>query len=178
MALLLLVVPLKWSLSWVIAAAVHELFHLMAILLTGSEIKRIVIGASGAQIDVCFDSCCKEVLCAVSGPVGGLLLLLTVRKTPMIAVCALIQSLYNLLPIYPLDGGRALWGILRGLIPKCADKIYCWLRSMFLVIACVMCAVMALHFKTGILPMVFICGLILPILKRKSSCKAGRLRVQ
>ena len=49
----------------------------------------------------------KELICALAGPAGGLILLIFARWIPRIAICAAVQALYNLLPVYPLDGGRA-----------------------------------------------------------------------
>ncbi len=50
----------------------------------------------------------KSVICILSGPMGSLLLFLFVRWIPRIAFCGLLQGIYNLLPIYPLDGGRVV----------------------------------------------------------------------
>ena len=50
----------------------------------------------------------KTLICVLAGPIGSLLLLLYIRWIPRIAFCALVQTIYNLLPIYPLDGGRAI----------------------------------------------------------------------
>lgn len=54
----------------------------------------------------------EAVICALSGPLGGLLLTLTIGYLPRLALCALVQSIFNLLPFYPLDGGRALRAML------------------------------------------------------------------
>lgn len=104
----LLIIPIRWMLCWIAAAILHELFHIIALKLCGFQILSVSLGALGAKIDTDAETGVKSILCALAGPLAGFLLLFFVRKIPMIALCGLFQSAANLLPIYPLDGGRAL----------------------------------------------------------------------
>lgn len=109
LALLLLLFPLQWLLAAILAAAVHELSHIGMIRLCKKKILSIRIHINGAIIETEPMSGAKEMICALAGPVGGLLLVFLVRWFPRVAICGVIHSLYNLLPIYPLDGGRVLY---------------------------------------------------------------------
>lgn len=107
-AIVLLMVPMRWLLGWVLAVAVHECCHIWMIRALRGKITHIRIGLAGASIEIAPMSPEKELLCTMAGPAGGLLLLLTARWLPVVALCGLLQSLWNLLPIYPMDGGRIL----------------------------------------------------------------------
>ena len=107
-ALLVLLLPLRWLLAALLAAAFHEACHYIAVRLCGGRPGPFLIGSRGAALQVDEMGRGRELICALAGPVGGLLLVALCRYIPRIAVCALIQSLYNLLPLYPMDGGRAL----------------------------------------------------------------------
>lgn len=108
----LLVIPIKWMLAWIAAAILHELFHILALKLCGFQILSVSLGTMGAKIDTDAETGVKSILCALAGPMAGFLLLLFARRIPMIALCGLFQSAANLLPIYPLDGGRALHNLI------------------------------------------------------------------
>lgn len=108
LAVLLLLVPLRWVLAVLTAAVIHELFHMAALSLLGHPVHRIYVGLLGARIITEPMPESHEILCALAGPLGGLALLTLARCFPAVSVCALFQSLYNLLPVYPADGGRAL----------------------------------------------------------------------
>lgn len=108
MALLCLVVPIQWFLSVIVAAAFHELCHILAIKISGGYIRRIIIGVSGSVIDAVPISQFCQLFCILAGPAGSLLLLAVSPFFPRISICGLFHGLFNLLPIYPLDGGRAL----------------------------------------------------------------------
>lgn len=108
LSLLLLLVPLRWLFAAAVGAAIHELFHIAAIRLMGLRIHSVRIGISGAKIHTQPMTEIQELLCALAGPLGGLSLLLFSRWIPIICLCSAFQSLYNLLPIYPADGGRIL----------------------------------------------------------------------
>ena len=109
LSIMLLTLPLKWLFAAIIAAAYHEMCHIAAIRLCSADIHRLDISADGAKLNISSLSTAQELICTLAGPIGGLCLLPFARWIPRIAVCATFQSLYNLLPIYPLDGGRALW---------------------------------------------------------------------
>lgn len=108
LALLILLIPLRWLTAAIVSVAVHELFHIGAIRCFGHHICSIHIGADGARIQTPPMPLWQELLCALAGPIGGIFLLLFARWFPMLALCSGFHTLYNLLPVYPQDGGRAL----------------------------------------------------------------------
>ena len=105
-ALTILLLPLRWIFAAFLAAAVHELFHILAVYLCGGRLRNFAIGDRGAVIYTDGMTTGKTLICVLAGPLGSLLLALFIRWIPRIAFCALFQAAYNLLPIYPLDGGR------------------------------------------------------------------------
>lgn len=119
----LLILPLKLLCAAFLAAAVHEGCHLMALKLCHAGVQRIRIGLGGARIEASPLPPLQELLCALAGPVGSFLCLLPCRWFPLLALCGLTQGLFNLLPVYPLDGGRILYCICNLTVPQHADKI-------------------------------------------------------
>ena len=165
-ALLLLVLPIQWVFAAVLAAGLHELCHICAIRLCGSEIRHITLSGRGAVIEAEPMSYGKEFFCALAGPAGGLLLLLLARWLPRVAVCAGVQSLYNLLPVYPLDGGRALRCGAVLLFPQWGDRL-CFRIEQICIFGIVLLALYAcLWLKLGLLPVLFA---VMLLLKRKNT---------
>lgn len=113
LALALLVLPLPWLVAAVTAALFHELCHGAVSVALGGSLGGIRLGERGATMEVGGLSNGRELLAAAAGPVGSLGLLLLGRCFPRLALCGLVQGLYNLLPIYPLDGGRILFCLIR-----------------------------------------------------------------
>mgnify|MGYP004610540773 CR=1 FL=1 len=109
LALLCYLAPLRTVGAFLLAMTIHELGHMGAIALCGGRLRGLCLGARGAVIAVEGLSSRQELLCALAGPGAGLLLPAFGRWLPMTALMALGHSLYNLLPVYPLDGGRALY---------------------------------------------------------------------
>ena len=107
-ACLFLLIPLQCVAALAMSVAVHEFGHLAALRLLGIPINAIVVRPQGIQIRTPSIPPGKELFCALAGPLGGLCLLLTARWFPLLALFALFHSLYNLLPLYPGDGGRIL----------------------------------------------------------------------
>ena len=108
MSAYLLLMPLPWVAGAVLAGAVHELGHIAAIRLSGGQVFELRLGAFGARIETEHMEGKRGLLCARAGPGAGALVCLMWKVFPQAAVCAGVQTLFNLLPIYPFDGGRAL----------------------------------------------------------------------
>lgn len=111
-AALLLIIPIRWILAAFLAALVHELGHYLAVRLLGGEVAGGEMTWRGARMEVFPMSPGRELVCILAGPAASLLLLCLARIFPRVAICGLIQGCYNLLPIAPLDGGRALHCLL------------------------------------------------------------------
>lgn len=111
LALMLLLFPLKFLAGVLIAALVHECGHLLAIRLTGGQVLSIRLRAGGAEIEMAPMNPGKEALCALAGPVMGALTIFAWNWFPELAVAGLVQTVFNLIPVYPLDGGRLVRNI-------------------------------------------------------------------
>lgn len=178
LAFALLLLPFRWIIAWVAASAFHEFCHYIALRLSGCRVLRVMIGPGGAVMDTDLTGDAKEIICALAGPFGSLLLLLIGRHCPRSALCALFQSVYNLIPIYPLDGGRALRGVLRKVFPDNGEIIGKWIEYCATAALLILCAYAALVLGLGILPLLLAVGLILKNRHRKFACKESILGVE
>jgi len=148
LAVLIFLLPLKWLSAWCAAVCLHELFHFAAVKLYRGKIRIFSLNLGGADME-CTDLSDKAYMLSVlAGPLGGLLLVLLGRWLPRLAICSWLLSVYNLLPVLPLDGGQALRIMLKD---KNALGV---LQRIMLFVVSILAAYLCFIVKLGPLPVV------------------------
>ena len=153
-ALLVLTVPARWVFGFVTAAWIHELGHLLALKLLNVRILRIHLEVSGAVIETGNIGTIQELVSAAAGPAAGALTVFTAKLFPEISFCALAQTVFNLIPVYPSDGGRILRCILCTLLQeKHATSIIMWITRFTLATLLAVCVYLFRYKTLGIIPL-------------------------
>ncbi len=94
-------------LPFLLAAALHEAGHLLALALLGIPVCGLELRASGAVIRADLKGQLREAWALLAGPAVNLLLAgACFRLWPLLSFCSLVLGCCNLLPISALDGGR------------------------------------------------------------------------
>ena len=108
-----------------VAVLVHELGHYVSLRLCGGEVSCIRISLLGAAMDYTNLSYNGEVIAGLCGPAASIMLALFAalsgrvfahEPSTHLAGLSLILGVFNLLPAFPLDGGRALFGTVAQLL--------------------------------------------------------------
>lgn len=179
LAALILILPLKWVAAAIAAAGFHECCHLIASRLVGCKIRSVDIHMGGAVIGTDAMLPWQELVCVLAGPVGGLMLLLLVRWFPRLAICAGIHSLYNLLPLYPLDGGRAVRCLCRFFLPPDRGEALCEGMELLCRLGLLFLAFYGTAVRhLGIMPLLGVGLILLRTKNRKIPCKRMTKAVQ
>ena len=111
LGLMVLLFPVRILAGILLAALIHEAGHILSLWLCGGRTHRIALRIGGAKIEAAPLSPGRELLCILAGPFAGALTVLAWRVFPELAVAGLLQTMFNLLPLPNLDGGRALRNI-------------------------------------------------------------------
>lgn len=177
-AALMLILPLDWLLAAVCAALFHEICHIVLIYILGGSVTQIRVGIGGAAMEAELPDSGRELLCALAGPVGSFLLVCACHTFPKLAICAGVQGLFNLLPVFPLDGGRALRCALELIWPEKAEKIGNRVELGILLGLVSLAVTAALAFSLGALPLMAAFLLLIKVILRKRPCKQSQIGVQ
>ena len=171
-AAMVLLLPLPWLVGLLLAAMVHETFHCLTLLACGRKIYHISVGVNGAKIYTDDLSWGETVVCSLAGPMGGFLLVKASKVFPQLAVCGLLQSVYNMLPVFPLDGGRALQGIAHLLLSDLWACRFCrGVEYLTLLLLISLGLLSAFVWHLGLLPLILALIFALRVGKRKRPCK-------
>ena len=110
--------PLRWCARLALTVTVHELGHVAALILCGAQVCGLRMEGCGLVLRCTpTEGALRTVTAALAGPAAGAGLFCILRGLGYIA-CAelsLLFSCVNLLPVLPLDGGRALYAALAAL---------------------------------------------------------------
>ena len=116
--------------AFLAAALAHELGHLTAMFLAGAAVRGIRITACGPVIEyggVCTGR--EEIGIVAAGPLAGLFfaVLCFLTDVPFLlytGAVALLATLFNLLPVLPMDGGRlAKYALETVMEPRTAEAV-------------------------------------------------------
>lgn len=173
MAALILLLPLDWLIAAILAAAVHELGHLAVIRAIGGHPTCISIGVGGTKILTEPMENRWEFFCAAAGPAASLLLLSVCRLFPKLALCGLIQGIFNLILVYPMDGGRMLRCLLCRFCPRRAERIVQMVQRLILCGVLTLALVFAVRRKGGFFPVLVCMTALTRMLLSKIPCKSG-----
>ena len=168
LAVLFFIIPLKWMVAWFVAVCLHELFHFVVVKLYGGNVCAFTLGLSGAKMECDGLSERQYLLSVLAGPIGGFLVILLGRWFPRLAISSWLLSMYNLLPILPLDGGRAMELLLK-------DKSK-HIENIVLIILMALALYTGMFMNFGVLPIVVVATLWLK--NRKIPCNGAIDRVQ
>ena len=170
LAVFALVAPPVCLAAVLLAAICHEAGHYVALRLCGGRLAGVSVSAFGAQMrirDRYRLSYGREALCVLAGPLvnGTLSWLLGLdgawrEELYIFAGAQLILGVFNLLPLWALDGGRLLWIALAWRTdPFLADKVCRVITAALLLALAALGLGLWVRYRTGFL-LVGVAGII------------------
>ncbi len=179
LVVLLLLLPMKWLFAAIGSILLHEACHLIALRLFGIKIHEVQITCSGMQMHTEPLKCHQELVCALAGPASFLITIFAARWFPRTALCSAFHTAYNLLPVYPMDGGRAMACLAQMFFAEETAEKLCLIVERFCICAIIFAGfygTFVLHL--GLFPIFLSWILVWRALFRKIPCKEPKLRVQ
>lgn len=154
----------------IIFAIVHELGHLIAGLLMGMKPEKIELKPYGVSISFRLTPNdynkkivkgnlleVKKIIVALAGPLTNALIMfiainmkINIFSNLMIIYANLLLIVFNLLPVYPLDGGRILKGIVHIFCGKRTSEKYINIFSFAILILVTFIASIGIYYMENI----------------------------
>ena len=141
-----------------IAVCIHELGHITAIMFCGGTIEEVDIKIFGARIfvpELAVMPYRSEIIIAAAGPAAGLLTAVCsaaaakffkIEISDYFIGINIVISAINMIPVYPLDGGRITLSTALLLFSlRCANIIYCIMASVSAASGIALCIALAMH---------------------------------
>ena len=158
--------PLRWCARLALTVTAHELGHVAALILCGAQVSGLRMEGCGLVL--------RTVTAALAGPAAGAGLFCILRGLGYIA-CAelsLLFSCVNLLPVLPLDGGRALYAALAALAGERAAERTLDVLGLVLPVALMVLGLALFARGCGLAPGVF--GAWLALLQPGMTCQGAQ----
>lgn len=175
----ILLLPIPWVLAWCIVVFMHEMGHYLALMALKVKVYSVSVSLSGVKMQTESMSYKREILCSLAGPIASMLPLLTASVFPRMAICGLLLSMYNFLPIYPMDGGRAMKALLLyGFRGDKASKLYNCLENVSVIAVITLCVFIGVRISAGIHACIIALLLLIRSGKIKTPCKHAPKKVQ
>ena len=164
--------PLRWCARLALTVTVHELWHFAALILCGAQVCGLRMEGCGLVLRCTpTEGALRTVTAALAGPAAGAGLFCILRGLGYIA-CAelsLLFSCVNLLPVLPLDGGRALYAALSALAGERAAERTLDVLGLVLPVALMVLGLALFARGFGLAPGVF--GAWLALLQPGMTCQ-------
>lgn len=158
--------PLRWCVRLALAVVVHELGHVAALVLCGAEVYGLRMEACGLALR------CAPPEGAVRTIAAGLFCILRGLGYPEGADLSLLYACANLLPVLPLDGGRALEAAVTALAGERAAERLLDVLGLVLPVALMGFGVVLFARGMGLALGVF--GAWLALLQPGMTCQGGK----
>ena len=163
-ALLLCLDPGGLVLPLLAAVFFHESGHLLALAICRVPVQEIRFGFFGASIRTGVRGQRQELFCAAAGPAAnGVICALSFGKSAPVFAVNLWLAISNLLPLYLLDGGRALFALLPAHAPQ--------IQTVILVFLLLLSGYAAAVWHLGLPCALFCLGILFRMLQGKKNCK-------
>lgn len=152
--LFLIFKQLEMYILFMIFVIIHEFFHLLTGIILGYKIKSLKIEILGISLgfheNINKYNNIRKIIILMMGPISNIIiaLIFDFLKLPKIVYVNLVIAIFNLLPVYPLDGGQILnriLGIIYGNIE--AYKITNWVNTMIMSLITAIASIAILYVK-------------------------------